>query len=679
MTGTHDACRNARTLVALLIAAWVSSSVADDIHPDFRTFFGIARGSGEVRLSPSRGFHFSSRHSRDLAFAQTSAALPMAYRVTLDIESIDIRRAGCSLGIFDGAARFGGDNSSMNALMKCSVCFHEWRDKRFIYLWYFDPAGEYHCWTGSRWTDNTWQSTGKPWEAKGAYGLVIEKTLTEFSLEVRQSGKTLAKTPGVPVAGVRGSGTGDYLVFGDTVNNYVEGELSISAANIEETVMAPHVDADMEHVIIREAPEGRYAMYGGLTLMPDGEVFCTYKVGSVDAEGSPWTVRDETIVWTRSTDKGRTWPGTENLIYKDGTTRQEACCGKGHRSKSGKIMQPFYILNADFEERAKGDNWGKLNLAVTADEGKTWEIREVKTPFASAASFGGIVPLRDGRQLLNTYGAVEVGSFRHEAGFLVSDDDGETWSDYHLIGEDADPDGGPARLNETDIIQLPNGKLLTMSRTQYDAFPLYRGVSTDEGRTWTVGPSQLTGLCPCMLYTSDGPPEGTVVIAYHDRWGKHAGKGGIYLAFSQNGGATWGEPMWVSGGAYPCMIQTADGSILCSYYQTNQILRGTYFTVPFPSGLRASGGIPDTDTPGIRVQWDEYHGEAAGEVSYRVYRGTTQDFQPGPQNLITTVTNTARHDDTDVATGDAFYYRVGAYIGEKRLGTSWIAVARAGG
>ena len=74
-----------------------------------------------------------------------------------------------------------------------------------------------------------------------------------------------------------------------------------------DTMMRPYIKADMEHVVIRKAPKGRYAMYCGVTKLPDGEIFCVFKVGSRDPKtGSPWTVRDETMVWTKSKDGGRT-------------------------------------------------------------------------------------------------------------------------------------------------------------------------------------------------------------------------------------------------------------------------------------------------------------------------------------------------------------------------------------
>jgi hypothetical protein len=135
---------------------------------------------------------------------------------------------------------------------------------------------------------------------------------------------------------------------------------AVQIARSEEIVPAA-VDEDLQRVVIRQAPKGRYAMYGGLTRLPNHEILCVYKVGSLDPKtGSPWSVRDETIVWARSTGYGRKWPEEEQIIYQDRKTRQENCCGTGLLSKDGTLRHPFYILNADYEKTPLQD-WGHLD------------------------------------------------------------------------------------------------------------------------------------------------------------------------------------------------------------------------------------------------------------------------------------------------------------------------------
>lgn len=645
-------------------------------RPSFRTFFGVARGGGDVHLSPRRGSHFRSPDSSDLAFAMTSGALPAAYTLTIRASNIDIEDTGCRFGIFDHDARWGGSNDDINELTKFSVVFQAHQDKREIYVISYAPNGDYSCWDGKSWVANAWTSTGVQWQPDLDYSIAIRKTLDEFQACVKDKDRSVLLEATAPIAEIRGAASPDYFALGDLVTDFVAGELAVSSVTIDEKALRPYLDQDIRRAAIREAPKGRYAMYGGLTQLNREDIICVYKVGSVDETGNPWTVRDEHIVWTMSTDGGHSWQESPQLIYKDPENRQENCCGTGYVTEDGVFMHPFYALNADYEERAKEENWSKLYLAVSDDELKTWDIRELETPFQIAASFGGIVELTDGRLLLNCYGAVEKGSFRHQAGYLVSHDQGKSWGDYTLIGADSDPEGGPARLNETDIAELPDGRLVSMSRTQYAGFPLYRGVSEDGGTTWVADRSELTGLCPTLCYSPAGPPEGTLVMAYHDRWGDHSDHGGVYVAFSHDGGESWGEPTWISGGAYPCIIETKPGTVLCSYYRSNSLLQASVFDIPFPTGLHATGGIPDSSKPGVRLQWDKYHGKGNTDLTYRVYRSVTADFETTEENLIATVRDVEQYNDTDTVPGRVYFYRVTAHDNDRQLGTSWIRAAR---
>ncbi len=444
-----------------------------------------------------------------------------------------------------------------------------------------------------------------------------------------------------------------------------------SGANAEDEI--PRVlDVDVEHVVVRRVPSGRYAMYGGLTKLADGDFFCVYKVGSRDPEtNSPWTVRDETIVWARSSSEGRSWTGEENLIYRNASTRQENCCGKGYLAADGRLLHPFYILNSDYEEEAQRQNWAKLHLAETEDLGKTWNIRRVNAPLQIATSFGGIVPLRDGMLLLHAYGAAEPDSFRHQSGILRSTDDGKTFNDYTIIGEGADPDGGHARLNETDTAELPSGRLVSVSRTQYAGFPLYQGVSSDKGRTWRVERNGLTGLCPALCFTQSGPPEGILTLIYHDRWGEHASAGGVYAVFSSDEGNSWGEPVRMDHGAYPCLIEVAPGQMFTTYYRSFDLLRGAFFSIPFPSGLRAESLAGSAAK--MEIAWDAYSGKKAADYTYHVHRSTLPDVPVTEETLIGSVQRTNSFVDKGAEPEKKHFYRVVAHEGQRPVGHSWVA------
>lgn len=429
-------------------------------------------------------------------------------------------------------------------------------------------------------------------------------------------------------------------------------------------------EADVERSVIRAAAKGRYAMYGGLTRLADGEISCVFKVGSLDPKTrSPWTVRDETIVVARSTQGGRAWPADDTVIHQDRATRQENCCGTGYRSADGTLRHAFYILNADYEEEARAQNWSWVHLAESTD-GRRWSIRKLEVPLAIAASFGGMLRLDDGSVILGVYGAARTGTFRHQAALLRSRDDGRTWGDYSIIGSMADDDGGPARLNETSVAQLADGRLISMSRSQYPGFPLHRGESTDRGRTWKVASSGLTGLCPAVCFTRSGPPEGVLTLVYHDRWGKHERRGGLYASFSTDGGDHWGEPVWIDSGAYPCTIELEAGRLLASYYRDSTRLCAVRFTVPFPSGLRLAGD--PKPSAGLRLCWDLYQGKAAGEMEYAVHRSMRPDFVPHESNRVGSLRAGNAWTDTD-SRAEKRFYRVVALQSGRQIGVSWLA------
>ncbi len=140
-------------------------------------------------------------------------------------------------------------------------------------------------------------------------------------------------------------------------------------------------------------------------------------------------------------------------------------------------------------------------------------------------------------------------------------------------------------------------------------------------------------------------------------------------SFSHDGGATWGEPVWISSGAYPCLLELDTGSVLCSYYCDSSTLCGTILRVPFPAKLRASTGLPDQpDSCGIRLQWNAYCGKDSHDFSYRVFRGNAA----GPLSEYQQVgESTEGHalDDTDLEPGRLYYYRGAAFADDREGGS----------
>jgi len=379
-------------------------------------------------------------------------------------------------------------------------------------------------------------------------------------------------------------------------------------------------DAEMEFVTIYKAKRGRSAMYAQLTRLRDGALLCVFRDSRIDTKGefgrkgSPWTVPGSRIVCIRSRDGGRTWTDEPVFIYRDPDhSAYTSQGGLGYQAADDTIRVPFYCVTMTHEGTGTHVHWNLM--AVSRDNGRTWSCSRLPVaPFASNPQYGGLHQVGEGRlwrvERCRGYGitAQEARTGKRSwldvrscVRILESRDEGKTWSVPSYVGYDPTRPEATKHFprafkeDEPGLIRLPSGKILLLARPH-----LYQAVSRDEGRTWEVGPSPLTrqgatsGLCPDLAWSKAGPPGGTLVVAYHDRWGEHEGKGGVYLCFSHDEGTTWSRPTRLDGGAYPCLYELEKGSgrFLCAYYRSSSELKGAFFSVP--SAPR--GGV----TPGRR-------------------------------------------------------------------------------
>ena len=180
----------------------------------------------------------------------------------------------------------------------------------------------------------------------------------------------------------------------------------------------------------------------------------------------------------------------------------------------------------------------------------------------------GLVPCPDGRGRINTdepwkltagCGCQVVGSGREKtigATVILSR---RTWPEWYTICA--------GLQDEKDIVELPDRRLLAMIRSGRET---YRSYSSDRGRTWNQGEKlDLFGQCPSLLLL----PSGNLLFAY--RQVRPGVPTGIGLAVSGDSGLTWHElkPLYLSPTgsrdcAYPSMILSESGEVLCAYYTT---------------------------------------------------------------------------------------------------------------
>lgn len=434
-------------------------------------------------------------------------------------------------------------------------------------------------------------------------------------------------------------------------------------------------------VTIYKAPAGKSALYASLVDFGDGEVLCAFRTSSMDESakmpaGNPWTNLDDEIVCIKSFDGCRTWnPNTLRPIFGDPTMYDYLDVTSAPLLRDGTVLLPFYQCAPDHDEGDPATWKGGMFLIRSRDRGQTWSSPELfdPSPVRHVASFGGIIRLQNGDLLLSCYGDVShpgsaVAPGMGAALAFRSCDDGSTWGELAHVAYEADAASGEGcrGLNETSITQLGDGRVLAVSRSYYhdQDYPLYQSVSTENGFTWSTERSHLHGLCPCLRWVPQGPDGGTVVLAYHDRYVEHQERGGIYLAFSYDCGATWSYQTYVDTFAYPCLLQLASGEMLLAYYSSDHTeLRGVFFDVPFPAGIRAQ-----VSGDAVELGWGA---PAAGGYTYRVHRSPEAGFEPNESNALCAPTGHALYRDDTAEAAAACYYVVTAWSGGKQVGKSW--------
>lgn len=127
---------------------------------------------------------------------------------------------------------------------------------------------------------------------------------------------------------------------------------------------------------------------------------------------------------------------------------------------------------------------GTANMAeaVKAVE-ERWNT-ESRWQFASLNPFGEGVPLQDGGVGTPVSLRFEGDEFESTV-FVVSVDDGRTWTYRSTIADEHAVPGAIEGFDEAGLVRLADGRLLCVSRVG-DSQALYKSYSDDDGRGWTA-------------------------------------------------------------------------------------------------------------------------------------------------------------------------------------------------
>ena len=310
----------------------------------------------------------------------------------------------------------------------------------------------------------------------------------------------------------------------------------------------------------------------------------------------------------RSSDGGLTWGKYEGPLLEENQTRlSDGTLFKVYAGGAVSLEERRALLarvggNPDTASREGNDLWPEnkreeleqkgyqvdrgfpgtvgtlmaLSVSKSSDNGKTYEYKMIEGLPRLAnifASFRRVIELRDGTLLAAGFAKRERGA-PHFSFVIRSTDKGKSWS-FHPVAEDQ-----TRRLdfNETEIIQLPNGKVLAMMRTADTrsngvressagvGTTLHQSSSADGGLSWTpYERTSIWGAPPQLIVLKSGK----LLCTYAHRRHPY----GVRACLSNDLGKTWDYenekiirddslPGLVD---YPTSTQIADGTILTAY------------------------------------------------------------------------------------------------------------------
>lgn len=277
-----------------------------------------------------------------------------------------------------------------------------------------------------------------------------------------------------------------------------------------------------------------YNHAASLAEMPNGDLLVAWAAGSAEA------ARDTRIVASRCAFGSSMWSppsviadtpdaGDANPVLFVDDTEQ---------------VRLFYVS-------LFGDTLclSRIKVQTSSDSGATWS--EPRQALEAACTLIRNKPIitPSGRWILPAY-------FQgiYQSRFYASDDRGESWRvSQSLLSL-------PNNLQPAVVVR-DDGSLLALMRSADGAGFTWQGISTDDGATWQMSrradlPNPGSGLDMTRLSS------GEIALAYNP---STAMRTPLAVSFSDNDGQTWSPPQPIQEGepgfAYPCILQTRDGTI----------------------------------------------------------------------------------------------------------------------
>ena len=291
------------------------------------------------------------------------------------------------------------------------------------------------------------------------------------------------------------------------------------------------------------------ATFQDVCVLPSGRILVSWRGGP---QKGPIN-RGENGYYCISDDGGKTWTqpkapfGTLKIDGGEGRARGFQLLSLGENRVFG-VMSLVEEIGEDlpyFNEKTEAIKNTQLYTFFSSDGGETFSEPQriaMKSKYQGLSCVLTSPPLllKDGRIMVNfevykTY--YDEGPFSHHAACIFSADGGKTWGEEVTISEAGDIypwDHRAGELEEGHLVDY----IWTFDRRINDYLNIHMTESFDGGYTWSelidVG---LPGQAGNPVQLKDG----RVALPYFDRTGVPT----LKLAFSEDGGKTFGEPMVV--------------------------------------------------------------------------------------------------------------------------------------
>ncbi len=249
-----------------------------------------------------------------------------------------------------------------------------------------------------------------------------------------------------------------------------------------------------------------YESWPCLALTLGGALFCVFTESTSHGDRSY-----SRVVYTTSTDRGRTWSAKVGLTepwQSDGSSHWD--CARVTRLKDGRLA-----IVCNFSFRQEKAVIGDIYLWIGDAEGKK---------FSEGRNLGlkGIVPdklleLESGRWIIACHGGGFDGFMNLQQRLYYSDDQGETWSDPVTVAKDE-----RYNLCEASILEVSPSKLVCFMRENSSmGYECFATMSEDAGESW--GPLYLIPLAGCHRPVAGFLDTGEIMITYRYRTGAQKG------------------------------------------------------------------------------------------------------------------------------------------------------------